>query len=54
MSDHRPFESFVDSTENGWRIEWDRDEEPQSRETSLPAIAWYAYNYDPEAEVHEL
>lgn len=48
--DYTPFESFTASEgEDGaeWEISWGE----RSRTTTLPAIAWFAENYDEEATV---
>lgn len=40
-----PLSEFVGGT---YRVEW---ADGGSRETTLAAVAWYAHNYDDEAEV---
>lgn len=51
---HTPFEAFADSETEEWCVEWDRDEQPTERTTTLAALAWYADNFDDEAEVTPL
>lgn len=50
---HRTFASFSEADADTWRIEWS-DNEPSSRKTTLPAMAWFAHNYDEGAEVTAL
>lgn len=50
MTPREHWREIVLSKAKMWRVEWDRDEEPQSRETTLKAMAWMA-RLDPEAEV---
>jgi hypothetical protein len=38
----------------GWRIEWTESADgPESRETSIALLAWYAAEYDDDATVVE-